>query len=302
MKKTKVVMIDAFKPEYLKYAPYLNSLTKKYQWGELEMPLGHWSGMEIFFKGHSNKLALFYKTEKSSLKWTKYFYWLDAFGNLGRFIIDLIINIFRFLKREELFRTGKIPLKRLHEFDFSVKKPLHNGLNVSYTYFGEADFIGHEYGTKSEEIINAVKELDRKLSGIDFDIILSDHGMSDINKLIKVPQTKNCFIDSDIARYWGNEEELKKIIKGLPMKYGKIINWPEKKYGDLIFLAKTGCLISPNFWQGKKIIKAMHGYDGKHKDMKAFYIIKKQGKKKNLKVKDLHGIFNKMIATKNGRQ
>ena len=107
-------MIDAFKPEYLKYAPYLSSLTKKYQWGTLEMPPGHNGGMEIFFCSKSNKLATFYKKEKSSLRWIKYFSWLEIFGNSGRFIVECIINFFRLMKNKDLHRIGKISLKNLH--------------------------------------------------------------------------------------------------------------------------------------------------------------------------------------------
>ncbi|MEN9625969.1 MAG: hypothetical protein RL557_297, partial [archaeon] len=87
-------------------------------------------------------------------------------------------------------------------------------------------------------------------------------------------------------RYWGGKEELNEVRKKLPLKCGKIISWDEK-YGQLIFLADTGILIFPNFWN-KKPVKAMHGYDGKHPDMKAFYLLKKEGKKKNLHAKELH--------------
>ena len=300
-------MIDAFKLEYLKYAPYLSSLTKKYQWGELEMPLGHWGGMEIFFNGKSDKLALMCKSEKSSLKWTKKFYWLEKLGKGGRFILDCLINFIRLLKRQELFKTGEIPLKRLYKFDFFVGKPLFHNLPVKYFYIGDLDRIGHKHGTKGKEIIDAVKKVDKRLSRKDFDIILSDHGMSDIKEIISVPETENCFIDSDMARYWGNAEKLKEIEKMLPLKFGKVIQWPNKRDGDLIFLADTGVLISPNYWQGNKLVKAMHGYDGKDKEMKAFYIIKEQSRdkdrgkdedkdrRKDLKVEELHKLFMKKL-------
>ncbi|MBU0894309.1 MAG: alkaline phosphatase family protein [Nanoarchaeota archaeon] len=294
----KIIMIDGFRPDYLKHAPYLDSLTKKYIWGELEMPPGHWGGMEIFFKGRSNKLSLFYRTGHSSLWWTKYLRFLDYFGNIGRFILDFLINLIRLIKKQELFRTGKIPLKKLHKFDFSIKRPLHYNLPISYEYIGEIDKISHKYGTKSKELIKTIKKIDKQISGRTFDIILSDHGMADIKKIINVPETENCFIDSDMARYWGNKKELEKIRKKLPLKFGKIINWSDKRFGELVFLAKTNVLILPNYWQSKKPVKAMHGYDGKSKEMEAFYIINQKGFKKNLKVQELHKIFTKML--KNG--
>ncbi len=280
----KVIMIDAFKPEYLEHAPYLSSLTKRFQWGELEMPIGHEGAMETFFIGNSDKLALFYKKENSSLRFVKHFSFLEKFGKIGRFVIDSLVNFPRLMRGYELFRTGNIPLKQLWKFDFSVKKTPHKMNGIEYVYIGDLDRIGHKCGTKSPETISAIQKIDERVSKMDFDIILSDHGMEDIKKVISVPLTKDCFIDSDMARYWGEKPDF-------DSKDGKWIEWVDKSYGDFIFLANSGVLILPNYWQGKIPVKAMHGYDGKSKDMKAFYLIKKEGKKKNLKIKELHEIF-----------
>jgi predicted AlkP superfamily pyrophosphatase or phosphodiesterase len=177
-------------------------------------------------------------------------------------------------------------------------KKNYKNLPIKYYCFPELDKIGHKYGTESKEIIREIKKIDKKISKMQFDIILSDHGMADIKETISVPETERCILDSDMARYWGNKEELKEIKKKLPLKYGSILNWHDKRFGDLIFLADTEVLISPNYWQGDKKIKAMHGYDGKNKEMKAFYIIKDNGKRKNLKVEELHKIFDRMIKKK----
>ena len=299
-KKIKIIMIDALKSEYLKYASYLSSLTKKYQWGELKMPIGHWGGVEIFFKGESEKLALFHKKEKSSLRWIKKFSWIEKL--FGRIAIDVLINLPRFILGDELFRTGKIPINQLWKFDFCIKKPLYNLKDIEYEYIGDLDEISHKYGTKSEEMINAIKRVDERISKEDFDIIFSDHGMIDIKKTISVPISENCFIDSDMARYWGNPEELNEIKKKLLMKEGKIINWKDKSYGNLIFIVKPGILILPNYWQGNQSVRAMHGYYGNNKEINGIYIIKKQGKKKNLKVEELHNILTKFKEEKNEKR
>jgi hypothetical protein len=288
----KIIMIDAFKPEYLKHAPYLSSLTKENQWGEVEMPLGFEGGMETFFKGESDKLALFYKKENSSLKFIKYFSFLEKLGKTGRFVIDSMVNLPRFLRGQAIFKTGKIPLKQLWKVDFSVKISPDKIAGVQYKYIGELDKVGHEYGTKSKEIISAIKRVDEKISKMDFDIILSDHGMIDITKTISVPETKDCLIDSTLARYWGEKPNFNS-------KDGKWIEWKDKKYGDHIFLANPGVLILPNYWQGKFPIKAMHGYDPKCKDMNAIYILKNKGSKKDVKVEELHKIFLEVL--KNGK-
>jgi len=283
----KIVMIDAFKPEYLKNAPYLSSLTEKFQWGELEMPLGFEGGMKTFFYGKNDALAFFYKTEKSRFGWTRGFYWI------GRLPLEILINLQRLIKRKRLFRTGDIPLKKIWNFDTEVEKSFEKIKGIEYTYIGELDKISHKYGTKSKETIETIKKIDMEISKSKFDIILSDHGMIDIKKTISAPETESCMIDSTFARYWGEKPEFYS-------KEGKWIEWKDKRYGDYIFLANPGVLISPNYWQGKKIIKAMHGYDSKCEDMKAIYILNKEGKKRNINAEELHKIFISMKNEQTG--
>jgi len=274
-------MIDAFKPEYLQYAPYLFSLTKNNQWGEVEMPLGFEGGMKTFFYGKNDILAFFYKEENSTLKWTKNFWWI------GRLPIEILINLKRLILRERLFRIGNIPLKKLYKFDTEVRRPFEKIKGVEYTYVGEIDKIAHKYGTKSKELIDAVRKIDNLVSKKKFDIILSDHGMIDIKKIISVPETEDCLIDSTFARYWGGKPDFKS-------EYGEWINFENKKYGEHIFVANPGVLIIPNYWQGKNPIKAMHGYNPKCKDMNAIYILNRKGEKKNINVGELHRIFLEM--------
>ena len=186
-------MIDAFKPSYLEYAPYLLSLTKKYQHGELDMGVGHWRGVETLFIGKSDKIALFYKN-RNTLAYLKYFIWLKYLGKTGRFFINIIFNLPRLIKRYELIKTGNIPLDSLYKFDVSVSK--HTGKIISnFYYFGDLDKLGHKYGTKHPKIIRAIKKIDKKISTMDFNLIFSDHGMIDITNIVSVPITKDCFID-----------------------------------------------------------------------------------------------------------
>lgn len=281
----KIIMIDAFKPEYLRHTPYLSSLTEKFQWGELEMPLGFEGGMNTFFYGGNEILAFFYKSKNSSLKWIKRFLWI------GKLPIEILINLQRFLARKRLFRIWHFPLKKLFYLDTEIKKPFEKIAGIDYRYIGKLDKIAHKYGTKSKELINALREVDIEVSKLKFDIILSDHGMVDIKKIISVPETKDCLIDSTFARYWGEKPEI-------GLKDGRWIDWGDKRYGEHIFLANPGVLILPNYWQGNTPIKAMHGYDPACKDMKGIYILHKKGEKKDVKVEELHKIF---LEIKNGK-
>ena len=291
MHRTKVILIDAFKSEYLEYAPYLRSLCNGNQHGDLDMGIGHWRGVDVLFNGQSNIIGNFCKGS-GRLRYLRYFKWLDYFGKVGRLGIDVLFNFPRMLKGHEMFKTGRVPTKILCKMDVSYGRHVAKQPDIDFVYFGELDSLGHKYGTKSFEIIKAVREIDKKISLMHFDLIFSDHGMVNVDKIIRVPITKDCFIDSDMARYWGSDEELSRIKKRLPFEYGKIIEW-DKKYGDLIFLVNTGVLIFPDFWNGKPV-RGMHGYDGQHKDMKAFYLLNKKGKKEDLKVEKLHEILNEI--------
>lgn len=267
----KIICIDSFKLSYLEYAPFLKSLTKNYQYGELKVPVGFWGGMETFFKGKSGALAFYYYSNKSSLRWTRYFTFL------GRRILEILINLNRLVRNQrQFFLTHNIPLKEIYKFDTVVKRKFTQCVKCKYLHIGELDDVAHKYGTKAKETIECIKRIDGMLSELDFDVVMSDHGMVDVKEAISVPVTNNCFIDSTMARYWG---ECPNLPKG---KFLKV----DKKWGDHVFLAKPGVLISPNFWS-KDLVKAMHGYES---GCNGFYIFKKEGKKKNLDMKQLHDL------------
>jgi hypothetical protein len=202
--------------------------------------------------------------------------------------LEVLINLQRLLARKRLFRTGNLPLKKLYKFDTEVGKPFEKINGIDYLYIGKLDKTAHKYGTKSKETIEAIKEIDKSISKMKFDIILSDHGMIDVTKTISVPRTKDCLIDSTFARYWGEKPNF-------DSNDGKWIEWEDKRYGEHIFLANPGVLILPNYWQGNMPVKAMHGYSPKCKDMNAVYILNREGKKKNLKVGELNKIFMQML-------
>ena len=253
MAKT-VVMLDSFKPEYIKHSDYLKEKTKELQHGKIETPLGFWGGMDTFFRGSSDKLAFFYYTKNSSWRWIR------LFTILGRFPVDVVINLWNLAHDWTLFKTNNIPLSKLHMFDTDVKRPIHKYAEIRYISFHELDGIAHKYGTESKEVKEEVQRLDKIVRKIKFVLNMD---------------SKN------VTRYWGEKPE------GMPMDKCKIIGWKNKKYGDWIYLANPGVCFFPNYWQTKKC-KAMHGYNPKLKDMKAFYILNKNGKKKNLTMRELH--------------
>jgi len=294
MKKLKVVMIDAFKPAYLEYAPYLRSLTKERQWGELTMTPGHWGCIQILFEGESSILSIFRKGE-GKLRWLSGFRFLEGFGKIGRFFVDVLFNLPRLFRGYEMFRTGKIPVEQLSKMDVSVMRHFAKKDWVEFVYIGELDELGHMYGPESIEIKEMVREIDDRVRGMEFDLIFSDHGMVEVDRVVEVPVTDDCFIDSDMARYWGSAEDLKVVRESLPLGDGQILEWEDTRFGDLIFMANTGVLIYPNFFNDR-IVKGMHGYDAKDDEMRAFYVLDKKGERKDLVVRELHGV---LIGMKN---
>ena len=134
MARTKIILIDAFKLEYLKYAPYLRSLCEKKRHGNLDMGIGHWRGVDILFNGNSEIIGNFCKGS-GKLKYFKYFKFLDNLGRFGRFLINVLFNIPRLLKGYEMFKTGKIPVSMLCKLDVSYGKHVGKKSDIDFFYF-----------------------------------------------------------------------------------------------------------------------------------------------------------------------
>ena len=195
-----------------------------------------------------------------------------------------------------------------------------------YVHFVDLDSIGHYKGTNSEELKNHLKKLDKMVEFIlskfnleeDNILLWSDHGMVDIKNTLdiksKLPEFGKgyiYFLDSTMARFWFfNKEKRKEVLDILKnIKRGRILNKEDKKkleidfnhnlYGDEIFLANSGTLICPNFFQ-KNPCKGMHGYDLSDKNEKTFFIInrKKEKTKNKAEMKDLFSTLLEMMNLK----
>jgi predicted AlkP superfamily pyrophosphatase or phosphodiesterase len=136
-------------------------------------------------------------------------------------------------------------------------------------------------------------------------IILGDHGMTSvINKINLESEIKNIvkrkkfklgkdviyFLDSTIVRIWFLNEKAKTELlddlyqsstffsnNGEWLNLQKAIEynipWPDKRYGDCIWLAKSGNLVFPDFFHSFEPCKGMHGYDPKLDDSKGMCIV-----------------------------
>lgn len=177
--------------------------------------------------------------------------------------------------------------------------------NFIFVMAPELDKPGHVFGPASPERKNALKTTDSYLNQIfgflesnwrDFNfIIFSDHGMAEVQgvlnveaELSKLPlvvgQEYVYFLDSTLARFWFFSDKAENLINGMlnRLNGGAIINEKEKaeyrirynhnKFGNTIYWADGGNIILPNFYQGQKCPKGMHGYRSDCADNHAVYI------------------------------
>jgi len=202
--------------------------------------------------------------------------------------------------------------------DYKVKKFINSfneNIDLYFIHTVDLDKTMHEFGTKHENSIKEIKKQDYYASLIvdEFQskfkdsriIIWSDHGFKDIKNFVNIKELvrkyKNTdyFLDSTLARFWFKDlKEKENLIKDLNrIPNGHILNLNEKskyniplgkEYGEVIFAVDSGCLILPNFYQGFKPVKGMHGYMPDKADIDAFFII---NKKINKKVLNMHEVL-----------
>ena len=181
-----------------------------------------------------------------------------------------------------------------------VKKELEKGTDFIPVYIGVIDSMGHRYGKDIDCIRPYLQDVDVQLkqmyeNAIASDYaycIMGDHGMVPVNKkldLMKIIASTNCrlhkdyeaFYDSTMARFWFMNENTSSVIRlcleNNCSKYGIIIDSDNCKkyrvplhlknkkgksvYGDLIWCANPGVLISPDYFHSaKEAENGMHGY------------------------------------------
>ena len=167
-------------------------------------------------------------------------------------------------------------------------------------YIGIIDYYGHRHGQDIASIRPHLIDVDQKLKEIyemalasNYSIcFLGDHGMIPVKKYIDIlkPVKRTglmlnkdycVFLDSTIARFWFFNDNARNVITNLLIKEfsndGILIDADNSKdyripldvrssggkplYGDLLWFANKGTLISPYFFNYKNADeKGMHGY------------------------------------------
>jgi len=275
--------------------------------------LKHLKGEDMFFPTINIDYLKYF-----TLSQNKHFYQKNSLP------VKNIFDIFRENKIRYLFydfppiiENGK---SRLH---FTLKnndnirvkkflKLLSKNYDFYYLHLVDLDPVGHYHGTDSIEIKKTLKKTDDFvkiiLSKFDLEkdniLLWSDHGMVEIKNIIdlksKLPKFGEdyfYFLDSTMARFWffnqNKKQEVLSILKNY--KQGKLLSDNDKQklkidfdhnlYGEEIFLANSGTLIYPNFFNPHPV-KAMHGYDLSNENEKTFFMINKKNKNQG-KTEDL---------------
>lgn len=135
-------------------------------------------------------------------------------------------------------------------------------------------------------------------------IFLGDHGMTDVHNYIdigkvlkKIAKTMDLrfgkdyifFLDSTIVRIWYLNDKAKSrleksiITNEILIENGVFVNeqiakkeripFPNRKYGDTLWMANIGVLIFPDFFHLRNPYKGMHGYDINHFSSKGTCIV-----------------------------
>jgi predicted AlkP superfamily pyrophosphatase or phosphodiesterase len=195
--------------------------------------------------------------------------------------------------------------------------------NVTVVRLVDLDTASHRYGLESQERNRIIRQTDSLVEKTIstwkgqhddlFTVCFADHGMVvaekflDIEKILsqsglRIFQDYDTFLDSTIARFWATNQILEKITMILSHRdEGRILSSFERKqyhipssdkYGQLIFLANPGYVISPNFFEKHSQVKAMHGYDPATPGLETFLsvegpLIHQLGRKNRLSMVDV---------------
>ncbi len=152
------------------------------------------------------------------------------------------------------------------------------------------DLGGHEFGPEGEGLRAITRACDQDLRdftgwmesaapGASF-VMFADHGMHAVQRSVDVTDIVEeaidrkgplVFVDSTAVRAWGSPDELARLAGRITARGGSRVlsedelkrrhGWfPEGEYGQLFVAAEPGCIFVPDFFEGWKPRKGMHGY------------------------------------------
>jgi hypothetical protein len=208
-------------------------------------------------------------------------------------------NIFDFLEERRIAYHVSAPQKdEAGNLAALLQDVRSERIDFAFLYWPGLDGLLHQVGNQSPQIGPKLREYEtwiKTLCSVASQhyeevrlYVFSDHGMAncderlDLKALVealplKMPQDYAVVYDSTMARFWffsdRAREEITALLKSVPQ--GRMLPdeelerlgtfFPDRRFGELMFLVKEGVLIVPSH-MGERPIRAMHGYhpDDKH--------------------------------------
>ncbi|HLH54938.1 MAG TPA: alkaline phosphatase family protein [Verrucomicrobiae bacterium] len=170
-------------------------------------------------------------------------------------------------------------------------------IDFAFLYWPGLDGLLHQVGNLSAEIGPKLREYELWIATLlsaarnHYEevrlYVFSDHGMANCDEWLdlkskirqlplQMPRDFAVVYDSTMARFWFFSEQARELITGLlrEVNQGRIVPdnelaelgalFPDRRFGELVFLVKEGVLIVPSD-MGERPIRAMHGYHPRDK-------------------------------------
>ncbi|MDB6068401.1 MAG: Type phosphodiesterase/nucleotide pyrophosphatase [Pedosphaera sp.] len=202
-------------------------------------------------------------------------------------------NIFDFLETRDIRYHVSAPEKSETENLASLIKDIKGeSIDFAFLYWAGLDGLLHRVGNQSPEVPAKLKAYEAWIETLMAAArehysevrlyIFSDHGMANCDELLDLKEKIDALglrmekdyvvvYDSTMARFWFfNDEARERVTQALnQVPQGRILPdaeleemralFPDRYFGEMIFLVKEGVLIVPSH-MGERPIRGMHGY------------------------------------------
>jgi len=202
-------------------------------------------------------------------------------------------NIFDFLELQDIpYHVSDPARSEAENLDGLIADIQEQRIDFAFAYWPDLDGLLHRVGNNSPEIAPRLRAYERGLARLVAAArqhyqevrlyIFSDHGMANCDELLDLKAKIEALplrmghdyavvYDSTMARFWFFNERAREQIAAClePIPEGRILPdrelerlrclFPDRYFGELIFLVNEGVLIVPSH-MGERPIRAMHGY------------------------------------------
>lgn len=202
-------------------------------------------------------------------------------------------NIFDFLKLRDIsFHVSNPAQGEEQNLHALLREIRAEGIDFAFLYWPELDGLLHRVGNTAPEVRGKLREYEARLDQLLATAhehyrevrlyVFSDHGMANCDRLLdlrapiealnlQMGRDYAVVYDSTMARFWFFNDAARQQITAClrNVSAGRILPdeeleelgalFPDRYFGELIFLVEEGVLIVPSF-MGERPIRGMHGY------------------------------------------